>query len=75
MNSSELVSLDAVWLGYFEYNSSYFHCCDELIRSASLITAFIYLPDFERDGTVRALFLSINNTQELIRPLLTPTAR
>jgi len=57
MNSSELVSPDAVWLGCFEYNSSCFICCHGLIRSSSLITSLIY-PCHSAGGTVRAFTLA-----------------
>ena len=67
MNSSELVSLDAVWLGYCEYSSSCFHCCDEFIRSTSLITSLIY-PCRSAGGTVRAFTLAGYLPSRLIMP-------
>ena len=67
MNSSELVSLDAVWLGYCEYSSSCFHCYNEFIRNASLITPLIY-PCHSAGGTVRAFTLASYLPPRLIMP-------
>ena len=56
MNSSELVSLNAVWRGYSEYSSSCFHCRNEFIRSSFLLATLIY-PCHSAGGTVWALVL------------------
>ena len=68
MNSSELVSL-AVWLGYSEYNSSCFRCCNEFIRNASLLTTLIY-PCHSAGGTVQTF---IGVSPPLFRGSFPPT--
>jgi len=67
MNSSELVSLDAVWLGCCEYSSSCFHCRNDFISSASLLTSLIY-PCRSAGGTVRAFTLASYSSPRLIMP-------